>query len=90
MKNSFLKNMIPAAVIALGISGAFVTTSMQSVSNSSTFRPAYILNEDDECEPVEVPCNDTSGTICLHSASGQQAFDVNAQGNCNVTLYKQN
>lgn len=90
MKTLFFKNMIPAAVIAIGISGAFVTTSMQSVSESSAFRVAYILNEDEECEQVDVPCNATEGTICKHSASNQTAFDKNAAGNCEVNLYKQN
>jgi hypothetical protein len=88
MKTNFFKNMIPAAVVALGISGAFVTTSMQSASNAAAPRIGYTLNESDDCD-VPVDCNTTNGQICRDS-SGNQAFGKNAQGNCDVQLYKQN
>jgi hypothetical protein len=88
MKTNFLKNMIPAAVVALGISGAFFTTSMQSAQNAAAPRLGYTLNENDDCN-VPVDCNTIQTQIC-QSSSGEQAFGKNAQGNCDVVLYKQN
>ncbi|PXY40865.1 hypothetical protein DMB65_09800 [Flavobacterium cheongpyeongense] len=88
MKTNFFKNMIPAAVVALGISGAFVTTSMQSASSMTAPRIGYTLDENDECD-IEVNCNTTPNPICV-SSTGSQAFGKNAQGNCDVQLYKQN
>ena len=88
MKTNFFKNMVPAAVVALGISGAFVTTSMQSASKMTAPSIGYTLDQNDECD-VPVNCNTTPAAICQDS-SGHQAFGENAQGNCDVKLYKQN
>ncbi len=84
----FFKNMVPAAVVALGISGAFFTTSMQSVSKSAAPRLGYTLNASGACD-VEVNCNTTPNPICrLNGDSGPQAFGKNAAGNCNQIVYK--
>lgn len=88
MKTNFFKNMVPVAVIALGISGAFFTTSMQSASNAAAPRLGYVLDENDDCD-ISVNCNTTPNPIC-QSSSGEQAFGKNAQGNCDVVLYKPN
>lgn len=88
MKTNFFKNMVPVAVIALGISGAFLTTSMQSASNAAAPRLGYVLDEDDDCD-IAVNCNTNPNPIC-QSSTGEQAFGKNAQGNCDVVLYKQN
>lgn len=88
MNTNFFKNMIPVAVVALGISGAFFTTSMQSASNAAAPRLGYTLNENDDCN-VPVDCNTIQTQIC-QSSSGEQAFGKNPQDNCDVVLYKQN
>jgi hypothetical protein len=85
MKTNF-KKMIPMAVAVLGISGAFVTTSMQKASSTLTPRLGYVLDENDDCN-IAVQCDTNPNPICKHS-DGQQAFGKDAQGNCNVTLYE--
>lgn len=89
MKTMFFKNMIPVAVVALGISGAFFTTSMQSASRDVAPKTGYVLNAQGACN-IPVECNTTpSNQICrLNGDSGPQAFGKNPQGNCNVVLYR--
>ena len=86
MKSLFLKNIAPFAVIAMGISGAFLTTSMQSVSKSAAPN-GYTLNAQGACN-IEVNCsNITPRPVCRQFGdSGPQAFGKDAQGNCNVQL----
>ena len=88
MKTLFLKNMMPIAVIALGISGAFVTTSMQSAGKS--LAPiGYILNSQNECEAVTSCESTTSEYVCrVNFDSGAQAYGKDAQGNCTEVLYR--
>ncbi|WP_343591058.1 DUF6520 family protein [Flavobacterium sp.] len=81
-----LKKMIPMAVAVLGIAGAFVTTSMQKASSTLIPRLGYVLDENDDCN-IPVQCDTNQNEICQHT-DGQQAFGKDAQGNCNVTLFK--
>lgn len=89
MKTMFFKNMIPVAVVAMGISGAFFTTSMQSASKVVAPKIGYILNAQGACN-IQVDCNTTPrNQICrLNGDSGPQAFGKNLQGNCNEVLYR--
>lgn len=88
MKTIILKNLVPFAVIVMAISGAFVTTSMQSASKISAPRIGYVLNEDDDCN-IEVNCSDTPGPLCM--SAGQQAFGKNTPSSvtCNLELYRE-
>jgi hypothetical protein len=82
MKNTFLKSTIPfAAVAIMGISGAFLTTSMQSASNRVGPKQGFIAAPQGPCS-VSVSCG-TLGTIC--QANGVQAFGKN--NNCTEILY---
>lgn len=88
MKTSFFKNVMPAAVIALGITGAFATMSMQHTSNSTAPKIGYVSNAQGPCN-IQVSCDDTGSQVCrLNGATGPQAFGKNAQGNCNEVLYR--
>jgi hypothetical protein len=88
MKTLILKNMMPFAVVAMGISGAFVTTSMQSDSKSNAPKLGYTLNGQGACN-VQVNCSDIPNQVCrLNGATGPQAFAKNAQGNCNEIVYR--
>jgi hypothetical protein len=88
MKTLFLKNMMPFAVVAMGISGAFVTTSMQSDSKINAPKLGFTLNGAGACN-IQVNCNTTPNPICrLNGDSGPQAFGKNAQGVCNEVLFK--
>lgn len=89
MKTLILKNMMPFAVAVLGISGAFVTTSMQSASKSAFPKIGYTLNAQSHCN-VEVNCNTTpSQFVCrAGGTSGAQAYGKNPQGDCVEILYR--
>ena len=83
MKTSFLKSTVPFAFVAImGISGAFLTTSMQSDAKKFNPRQGFIDGPQGPCS-VSVSCNTTPSTIC--SASGVQAFGKN--NNCTEVLY---
>lgn len=89
MKTLFLKNIAPFAVIAMGISGAFVTTSMQSASKSLAPN-GYTLDAQNRCN-IEVNCSNISpNPVCKQfGTTGAQAYGLNAQGDkCDVKLYK--
>ncbi|HEX8015657.1 MAG TPA: DUF6520 family protein [Flavobacterium sp.] len=89
MKTVLLKKMMPLAVFALGIAGAFVTTSMQSTSKDVTPEIGYTLDANNECSDVEVACNSIPKQVCLqHVTSGPQAFAKDENGNCNIVTYR--
>jgi hypothetical protein len=86
MKTLFLKNIVPFAVIAMGVSGAFLTTSMQKAPKS-LIPNGYVLNSENVCN-VEVNCSDDSSKpVCRQfGTTGQQAFGN--PNNCNIELYR--
>lgn len=84
MKTTFLKSTMPFAVVAImGISGAFLTTSMQSASKAATPKFGYIDGPQGPCS-VQVNCDATPGQIC--QANGVQAFGKD--NNCSEVLYR--
>lgn len=85
MKTIFFKTAVPFALVAmLGISGAFLTTSMQSANSSTAPRPGYIDSNEAPCD-IQVSCVDNNtGSLC--QASGQQAFGK--ENNCTEVLYR--
>ena len=90
MKTLF-KNVLPIAVMALAVSGAFVTTSMQSTSKISAPKLGYpkdnlgncILDEPQNCNTTDI------GVYCYvgGGTSGTQAYG-DAQ-NCQEILFRQ-
>jgi hypothetical protein len=90
MKTLFLKNMMPIAVVALGLSGAFVTTSMQSVSKAETApKVGYVrIPNTMKCSDVSVNCN-TTPTPFLCQLGANIAYDKDpATNNCVQPLYR--
>lgn len=85
MKTVFLKKMMPIATIALGIVGAFATTSMQSAPNSATPQYGYTLDAQKKCN-IEVQCSDVPNPVCR--LNGAQAFAKDPNGNCNQITYQ--
>lgn len=84
MKTTFFKTIMPFAVVAiLGISGAFLTTSMQSGSNLATPKQGYMDGPEGPCS-VEVNCDTNPGLIC--EVNGVQAFGKDI--NCSEILYR--
>lgn len=85
MKTIFFKSTAPFAIVAiLGISGAFLTTSMQSATSFAAPKPGYIDSNEKPCDiPVDCVDNNT-GSLC--QADGQQAFGKG--NNCTEVLYR--
>lgn len=91
MKTLNFKKMVPITVFALGISGAFVTTSMQSASKTDVApKIGYLQNSQGKCTNTQVNCNDTpSAFLCrIGGTSGAVAYDKDAQNNCVQPLYR--
>jgi len=89
MKTLILKNFVPLAVMVMGVSGAFLTTSMQSAS-ARALPNGYTLNAQGDCN-VEVNCsNINTRPICRQFGdTGPQAFGK-VGNNCPTELYKPN
>lgn len=90
MKTVFFKKLMPIAVFAVGITGAFVTTSMQSAAKAATPEIGYLRDADKHCIfDMEVTCSDVNGPVCLQNiTSGPQAYAEDAQGNCTKLTYR--
>jgi len=85
MKTLNFKNMIPLGVIALGISGAFATVSMQSAPKTTASVDGYTL-QNGACN-IKRTCSDTPGALC--KVAGNQAFGINEDtNNCSVEVYQ--
>ncbi|MBF4491493.1 hypothetical protein IR010_03000 [Flavobacterium sp. MR2016-29] len=88
MKTVFFKNVMPFAVAALGLLGAFATTSMQSAAKSKPFLTAYTLNSSGDCN-IPVACGETPGKVCrLNGDTGPQAYSLDSQGDCTQIAFK--
>ena len=90
MKTLNLKNMLPAAVIAMAVGGAFMTTSMQSSSKLAQ-KDGYTRNSQNECSTIPVNCSDNplNGFCRVSGATGAQAYDKPEDSNiCAEPLYK--
>lgn len=84
MKTQIFKNAMPFAVVALGISGAFVTTSMQSAEKEMVFVDAY---NPSNCQNIVKQCdNEERPYICRINSTPLYGKDNN--GNCVETLYQ--
>jgi len=86
MKTLNFKNILPALVMAVGISGAFVTTSMQSapedgLKNGFTRNPV-----NNKCTAVQTSCDDTP-TPELCRINGDIAYDKVGNNDCLQALY---
>ncbi|MCC9063633.1 DUF6520 family protein [Flavobacterium piscisymbiosum] len=91
MKTLFLKNVLPAAVVALAISGAFLTTSMQSAPEKSAvaFKWGYVPNANGTCSSIQVPCSDIQKPqLCQMGTAGAVAYERDNQNNCVQPLYR--
>lgn len=91
MKTLILRKYLPIAVVAIGIGGAFATTSMQSASKAAP-KDGFTRNSSNKCTAIQVECSDVdSGTMCRVSyPSGAIAYDKVANNNCLQPLYRPN
>lgn len=84
----FKKIMMPFAIIFIGISAAFVTTSMASTKDLTIQQGYKFVSQADPCHAEQMCTTDFQTTICT---SGSQRLwgKVNPNVNvCDVPLYK--
>lgn len=86
MKTTFFKNMLPVAVIALGITGAFASNVVHSSSKNLAAQNGYTLNSLGKCN-VKVACSDIPNAVCRLNG-GAQAFAMDENDNCNQITYQ--
>ncbi|KIA95614.1 DUF6520 family protein [Flavobacterium sp. KMS] len=92
MKAIILKKMMPAAVFVLAISGAFLTTSMQSDAKvDDDFIFGYVTDPlaPQACS-IQVVCSDEGDDVCRRfDETGPQAFGRGASPTiCPVEVYR--
>lgn len=78
------------AVFVLGISGAFLTTSMQSDTNVEELIPilGFIPSATKPCD-TPVSCNTVPTQVCkLFDTSGPQAKAMDSPTTCNRVVYR--
>lgn len=91
MKTSFLKNAFPFAVAVLGITGAFVTTSMQRAEKMAANETGWTLKPGpgNQCDDIPVNCGDYSDQVCrVNGETGDQAFGKDELNRCVRILYQ--
>jgi len=90
MKKLFLKNMMPAVVAVLAVSGAFATMSMKNVSEKEAFKWGYLPNPSaGGCdENLKISCSDipTQFACRVNGNTGAIAYDKDT--NCVQNLYR--
>lgn len=89
MKRNFLKGiMMPAAVVVLGVGGAFVTTSMSSTKALANVQGYRYVSQADPCHAQQQCSTVFNANICTSGGSqlyGKANPNVNV---CDVPLYK--
>jgi hypothetical protein len=93
MKSKFAKQVLPVAVFALAIAGAFTTHAMNQRSKAAAPIQGYLkLNpQGNSCEEQDDECStENNGIVCTVdlSPAGAQLFGKNAAGNCVQTIYR--
>lgn len=91
MRTIILKKMMPLAVFVLGVSGAFLTTSMRSAEKAQNNLIGYRNTPQNPCS-VEVNCGDDTSAVCRVSylPLGEQVFgkDQESDTTCPEIRYK--
>jgi hypothetical protein len=88
MKTISRRLMLSLATVVLGISGAFVTTSMGSATTAADQRGYRFVDEDHPCVE-DIMCSNTFNTTICSSGGSQLWGKANPSiNNCEVTLYK--
>ncbi|MFW0739953.1 DUF6520 family protein [Flavobacterium sp. T12S277] len=92
MKTNFAKQVLPVAVFALAVAGAYTTHAMNVRSKAAAPIRGYIkLNpEATSCEEHDMCSTTNNGTICRVGLlpTGAQLFGKNSANECKVPVYK--
>jgi hypothetical protein len=91
MRTIIFKKMMPLAVFVLGISGAFLTTSMQSGAKVDDLAPVigFVALPGNPCA-IPVACDEDGDQVCrLFYPNGPQARQLNDEGTtCTEPLFR--
>ncbi|MFV5692919.1 DUF6520 family protein [Flavobacterium sp. LT1R49] len=91
MKTEILKMILPMAVIAVAVTGAFSSNAMNKNSKAFAIKQGYTHTSPSSACNISNQCSDAIGDICTVGLEEQQLFgktNPNA-ATCNVILYKQ-
>ncbi|MEZ0181904.1 DUF6520 family protein [Flavobacterium sp.] len=92
MKSKFAKQVLPVAVFALAIAGAFTTHAMNERSKKAAPIQGYVkLNDQgNSCEQADECSTTNNGIVCRVDLdpAGAQLFGLNAAGDCVRTIYR--
>lgn len=92
MKVNFAKQVMPVAVFALAIAGAFTTHAMNERSKTLALVPGFVKLDPngDECEEHDECSTVNTGNICTvgYSSAGAQLYDKNSAEQCTIPLYR--
>jgi hypothetical protein len=92
MKTNFVKQVIPVAVFALAIAGAFTTHAMSERSKTAAPAQGYLkLNpQGTSCEQRDLCSTINNGIVCTVGLvpSGAQLFAKNSANQCTVPIYR--
>lgn len=92
MKTSFMKQVLPVAVTALGIAGAFTTHAMSERSKALAPVQGYIKLSPagTVCEAYDVCSTINNGIICTvgYVPSGTQLFGKNSADLCTLIVFR--
>lgn len=88
MKTSIVKMILPMAVFALAISGAFASHTEKVAKKRAPAAIQGWLQVAGACNQ-SIQCSDTGNMLCKTS-SNQQVFGKDEAGDCAVELYRVN
>lgn len=91
MNTIMFKKMMPFAVFVVGISGAFLTTSMQSSDKAELAPILGYVDANNGGSPCDIPvaCDDQGDDLCRQFGdSGPQAKAEDSPTTCAQQVYK--
>lgn len=92
MKTNFAKQVLPVAVFALAIAGAFTTHAMNGRSRTAAPIQGYqkLNPQGTSCEQKDMCSTINNGTVCTVglNPSGAQLFAKNSANNCVQPVYR--
>jgi hypothetical protein len=92
MKTNFMKQVVPVAVFALAIAGAFTTHAMSEHSKTLAPVQGYLRldPEGDECEERDECSTVNNGIVCTVGLvpAGAQLYGKNSADNCTIPIYR--
>jgi hypothetical protein len=92
MKTNFVKQVVPVAVFALAIAGAFTTHAMNERSKTVAPIQGYIkLNpQGTSCEQSDQCSTVNNGNVCTVGSvsGGTQLFGKNSANQCSLPVYR--